>query len=111
MKRVGIEAGVSARSTRMTRPRRLVTPEWDESEGHRTTIGREVGGVHARVRESLSMLPPGEEEMIRMRFGIDQSRTHTRHEVSERLRIPLSTLARMEARVLQRLRWDGPSQS
>lgn len=62
-----------------------------------------------RVREVLKTLPPREEKVIRMRFGIDAASEHTLEEVGKDFSVTRERIRQIEVKALRKLR--HPSRS
>jgi len=73
----------------------------DPQAGPEATIEREQT-VQA-VRAALLTLGPQEQQVIRMRFGIDDGHEHTLDEVGEGLLLSRSRISQIEARALRKL--------
>ncbi len=56
------------------------------------------------VSEFLQYLAPREQKILRMRFGLDDGRTHTLEEVGEEFGVTRERIRQIEAKALQRLK-------
>jgi RNA polymerase primary sigma factor len=56
-----------------------------------------------RVREAVSLLTPREEEIIRMRFGIDRETTYTLDEIGRKFNLTRERIRQIEKRALEKL--------
>lgn len=56
------------------------------------------------VSEFLQYLSPREQKILRMRFGLDDGRTHTLEEVGEEFGVTRERIRQIEAKALQRLK-------
>lgn len=56
------------------------------------------------LRQFVKELSPREQEIIRMRFGMDGQREHTQKEVADLLGISQSYISRLEKKIIRRLR-------
>ncbi len=57
-----------------------------------------------RIRETLSLLTPREEEIIRMRFGIGQETPHTLDEIGRKFDLTRERIRQIEKEALRKLR-------
>jgi len=57
-----------------------------------------------KVRETLSNLPPREEEIIKMRFGIEDGNEHTLDEIGEHFNLTRERVRQIEERALDKLK-------
>lgn len=57
-----------------------------------------------RIRETLSLLTPREEEIIRMRFGIGQETPHTLDEIGRKFSVTRERIRQIEKEALRKLR-------
>ena len=65
------------------------------------------GGVERRlIEEAIDTLPPREQQIIRMRFGLHPYGEHTQKQVADRLGISQSYISRLEKRIIRRIRTD-----
>lgn len=55
------------------------------------------------IREALNILTPREEEIIRLRFGIDQDSTYTLDEIGRRFDLTRERIRQIEKRALEKL--------
>ena len=55
------------------------------------------------IREALNVLTPREEEIIRLRFGIDQDGTYTLDEIGRRFDLTRERIRQIEKRALEKL--------
>jgi RNA polymerase sigma factor (sigma-70 family) len=95
-----------------------LTSPWGEGDG---TVGDYIVDASARspeeeaarallpmeVRRLLSGLPEREQEILRLRFGLDQGRPHTLHEVAQHFDLTPERIRQIEARALVKLRETG----
>ena len=58
------------------------------------------------LRQALQTLPPREQEIVFLRFGLEGRRELTQKEVAQTMGISQSYISRLEKRILQRLRKD-----
>jgi RNA polymerase primary sigma factor len=56
-----------------------------------------------RIKEALSKLTPREEEIIKLRFGIDQDTTYTLDEIGKRFNLTRERIRQIERSALQKL--------
>jgi RNA polymerase primary sigma factor len=56
------------------------------------------------MNEVLSTLSPREEKVLRMRFGIGESKDHTLEEVGAYFRVTRERIRQIEAKALRKLR-------
>ena len=56
------------------------------------------------LNEALSALPPKEEKVIRMKFGIGESKRHSMEEIARQLNISRERVRQIEAKALRKLR-------
>lgn len=56
------------------------------------------------LRRFVSELSPREQEIVRMRFGMDGEKEHTQKEVADLLGISQSYISRLEKKIIRRLR-------
>ncbi len=56
------------------------------------------------LNEVLSALPPKEEKVIRMKFGIGESKRHSMEEIAKQLNISRERVRQIEAKALRKLR-------
>jgi RNA polymerase primary sigma factor len=62
--------------------------------------------VRSETADVLKILSPGEEKIVRMRFGIGFDREHTLEEISQEFGLTRERIRQIEAKAIQRLR--GP---
>ena len=55
------------------------------------------------IRDALNILTPREEEIIRLRFGIDQDCTYTLDEIGRRFDLTRERIRQIEKRALEKL--------
>ncbi|MGH7800606.1 MAG: sigma-70 family RNA polymerase sigma factor [Thermodesulfobacteriota bacterium] len=60
--------------------------------------------IPQRIREVLSILTPREQEIIRMRFGIDQETPHTLDEIGRKFSLTRERIRQIEKEALRKLR-------
>ena len=93
----------------------LSTPVGDEGEGcladfvedrHVPKPADEAieGHLYAQIRKALATLPPRQEKVIRLRFGVGEARDYTLEEVGERFSVTRERIRQIEAAALRRLR-------
>ncbi|MEW6381351.1 MAG: RNA polymerase sigma factor RpoD [bacterium] len=63
-----------------------------------------------QTRRMLATLTPREEEILRMRFGIDESEDHTLEEIGERFHVTRERIRQIEAKALRKLRHPSRSE-
>jgi RNA polymerase primary sigma factor len=56
-----------------------------------------------RIREALSLLTPREEEIVRLRFGIDQEATYTLDEIGKKFDLTRERIRQIEKRALEKM--------
>src|SRR3989337_2059046 len=56
------------------------------------------------LNKALSALPPKEEKVIRMKFGIGESKRHSMEEIARQLNISRERVRQIEAKALRKLR-------
>jgi len=56
-----------------------------------------------RIRSALSLLTPREEEIVRLRFGIEQDATYTLDEIGKRFDLTRERIRQIEKRALEKL--------
>jgi RNA polymerase primary sigma factor len=56
------------------------------------------------MQKALAVLPPRQEKVIRMRFGIGEAREHTLEELGERFSITRERIRQIEEKALRKLR-------
>jgi RNA polymerase primary sigma factor len=59
--------------------------------------------ISQRIREALSLLTPREEEIIKMRFGIDQETPHTLDEIGRKFSVTRERIRQIEQGALKKL--------
>ena len=64
----------------------------------------ELQAERQQLLSCVSRLPPREQEIMRLRFGICGQQEHTQKEVADRLGISQSYISRLEKRIIRRLR-------
>ena len=60
--------------------------------------------VRAQIRKALATLPPRQEKVIRLRFGVGENRDYTLEEVGEKFSVTRERIRQIEATALRRLR-------
>ncbi len=60
--------------------------------------------MKTHIREFLKELSPREQKILRMRFGLDDGRTHTLEEVGKEFGVTRERIRQIEAKALQKLR-------
>ena len=88
--------------------------DWDGNElllsdvlgGDADTVHRELESEAERQQLlcCVRRLPPREQQIMRLRFGICGEQEHTQKEVADRLGISQSYISRLEKRIIRRLR-------
>lgn len=58
-----------------------------------------------QVRKALATLPPREEKVLRLRFGVEESRDYTLEELGEKFSVSRERVRQIEARALRKLRF------
>lgn len=92
----------------------LESPVGEEEDSHlgdfipSAELGPEEQAVYQLLRdhvgEFLQFLSPREQKILRMRFGLDDGRTHTLEEVGEEFGVTRERIRQIEAKALQRLK-------
>ena len=59
------------------------------------------------VSELLELLNDRERQVIRLRYGLDDGRTHTLEEIGEQLHVTRERVRQIEARALEKLRTNA----
>ena len=65
--------------------------------------------LREQIREVLHTLPPREEQVLKLRYGLEDGRTHTLEEVGKKFNITRERIRQIEAKALRKLR--HPSRS
>jgi RNA polymerase primary sigma factor len=73
----------------------------EDSPASDSIIAKEA--LTKRIKEALSKLTPREEEIIRLRFGIDQDTTYTLDEIGKRFNLTRERIRQIERSALQKL--------
>ncbi|MGH7768349.1 MAG: sigma-70 family RNA polymerase sigma factor [Candidatus Binatia bacterium] len=60
--------------------------------------------LHAQIRKALATLPPRQEKVIRMRFGVGEARDYTLEELGDKFSVTRERIRQIEATALRRLR-------
>jgi len=60
--------------------------------------------LHAQIRKALAVLPPREEKVVRLRFGVGEDRDYTLEELGEKFSITRERIRQIEQKALRRLR-------
>jgi RNA polymerase primary sigma factor len=60
--------------------------------------------LHAKIEELLNTLTPREARILRLRFGLQNGRTHTLEEVGQKFGLTRERIRQIEGRALRRLR-------
>ena len=63
-----------------------------------------AAALEEHTRKALTILTPREEQIIRLRFGVDQKCDHTLEEVGRRFALTRERIRQIEARALGKLR-------
>lgn len=61
--------------------------------------------LRTKIRKALASLPPRDEKVIRLRFGVGEAHDHTLEELGERFAITRERIRQIEGKVLRRLRF------
>ena len=64
-----------------------------------------------RIRASLTLLTPREEEIVRLRFGIDQEATYTLDEIGQQFDLTRERIRQIEKRAKARLKVRSASEA
>ena len=65
--------------------------------------------LREQIREVLHTLTPREEQVLKLRYGLEDGRTHTLEEVGKKFNITRERIRQIEAKALRKLR--HPSRS
>ena len=101
-------------------PISLETPIGDEEDSHlgdfiedKNAVLPVDAAIHSNLRETttrvLASLPPREERVLRMRFGIGMNTDHTLEEVGQQFSVTRERIRQIEAKALRKLK--HPSRS
>jgi RNA polymerase primary sigma factor len=60
--------------------------------------------LHQQIRKALATLPPRQEKVIRMRFGVGEPRDYTLEELGDKFSVTRERIRQIEATALRRLR-------
>ena len=60
--------------------------------------------LHTQIRKALATLPPRQEKVIRMRFGVGEERDYTLEELGDRFSVTRERIRQIETTALRRLR-------
>jgi len=60
--------------------------------------------LRSKIQEALATLPPREERVVRLRFGLGEDRDHTLEELAEKFCISGERVRKIEEKALQKLR-------
>jgi RNA polymerase primary sigma factor len=63
-----------------------------------------LSNLQRQIQKALAILPPRQEKVVRMRFGIGESREHTLEELGETFSITRERIRQIEEKALRRLR-------
>lgn len=63
------------------------------------------------VSEALTILSPREQKILRMRFGLDDGKSHTLEEVGQEFGVTRERIRQIEAKALQKLKRHGLAQN
>jgi RNA polymerase primary sigma factor len=95
-------------------PVSLETPVWEDDaqlgdfvadrRGHQPHEDALEGNLRSVVRKSLAVLTPRQEKVIRMRFGIDETRDYTLEELGDMFAVTRERVRQIEQKSLQILR-------
>jgi RNA polymerase primary sigma factor len=95
-------------------PVSLETPVWEDDaqlgdfvadrRGHQPHEDAMEGNLRSVVRKSLAVLTPRQEKVIRMRFGIDETRDYTLEELGDMFAVTRERVRQIEQKSLQILR-------
>lgn len=61
--------------------------------------------LRTQMRKALATLPPREEKVVRLRFGVGEARDYTLEELGERFSITRERIRQIEAKTLRKLRF------
>ncbi|MGH7808389.1 MAG: sigma-70 family RNA polymerase sigma factor [Thermodesulfobacteriota bacterium] len=73
----------------------------DDSPSPDSVMAR--GALTKRIKEALLLLTPREEEIVRLRFGIDQDATYTLDEIGRKFDLTRERIRQIEKRALEKL--------
>ena len=62
------------------------------------------GSLRSKIQEALATLPPRQERVVRLRFGLGEDRDHTLEELAEKFCISGERVRKIEEKALQKLR-------
>jgi len=62
------------------------------------------GDLRAKIRKALAILPPRQEKVIRMRFGVGEARDYTLEELGEKFSLTRERVRQIEEKSLRKLR-------
>jgi RNA polymerase primary sigma factor len=96
-------------------PVSLNTPIGDDGESHLEDLVEDKHSpkpidqamdahLHAQIRKALATLPPRQEKVIRMRFGVGEARDYTLEELGDKFSVTRERIRQIEATALRRLR-------
>lgn len=77
--------------------RRLAAPSNPEQDAY-------LGELRARVRDSLNWLRPREEQVLRLRFGLDDDCERSQEEIADQLGLSPQRVSAIQASAMRRLR-------
>ena len=76
-----------------------------EDESSREPAEQAVdASMHQQLMEVLKTLTPREEMVLRLRFGLEDGRTHTLEEVGDEFHVTRERIRQIEAKALRKLR-------
>jgi RNA polymerase primary sigma factor len=95
-------------------PVSLQTPVWEDGDELGDFVEDRIGPtpenqaleatLRSEVRKALAILTPRQEQVLRMRFGIDEKRDYTLEEVGEKFAVTRERIRQIEQKSLQILR-------
>ena len=117
---IAAEVGLSSKEVRRIfriagEPVSLETPIGDEGESCLTDFVEDKhipkpaeeaiqADLRAQIRKVLAILPPRQEKVIRLRFGVGESRDYTLKELGEKFSISRERVRQIEEKALRKLR-------
>lgn len=76
------------------------------SEGDAISTGLEQESERRSLLDAVKALPPREQQIMEMRFGLNRHHEHTQKQVADALGISQSYISRLEKRIIARLKKD-----
>ena len=64
-----------------------------------------------QINQALSTLTDREHKILRMRFGLDDDRTHTLEEIGKRLGLTRERIRQIEAKAIRKMRHPSRSKA